>query len=75
MSRKDLYCKRCGCKVWEEIQGDYYHCLMVQHDNGGCPKNCYFPLGVIPKKMVTAKPINWDNSGKFVDRVMQEKEV
>lgn len=45
-------CKKCGCEVWQSGDGNWHHCFLLQHDNGGCPKNCKFPLGIVPKNMV-----------------------
>lgn len=45
-------CKRCGCGVWQMGTGKWFHQFMLQHDNGGCPEDCHFPLGVVPNNMV-----------------------
>lgn len=72
MDEKKLYCKRCGCEAWRSGTGNHFHCLMLQHDNGGCDKNCHFPLGVIPKNMITTKEPKWLDAEKLVNEIMQK---
>lgn len=38
--KRKHYCITCGCQIWQMGTGEWKHCFMINHDNGGCSDGC-----------------------------------